>query len=533
MCMAKRLITVFLFGLLLMSCSDVSEVEKCLDFAESQMAENPETALRELDSLSVGRIPTAKLRARYSLLYTASLNKKYIDTTDVSVIAPAVKYYRYHGSADEKLLAYYYRGVIAINAGNLTQAMESYVQSEKYVRHASDKSAIARLYKAKMALYQEQEDRADAVCQGEIAAKYFLEAGDTTRYVNTLNDIAIQYSVMEDTVSASAYLDKVESYWDSLSDTQKSNYYSILLNTGHHDSVRSILDEYLNAISDPRRIKWLVVADKYAEINDYEKADYALRQYAIYDGRDQNTFYALDAVIQENRGSYKEALDSYKRYINGFVSDKLSAIESDARFVEERYSYKVKSVHQSHIIITIGLSLCFALVILLIVYRRMRQTRAEKKELELMSEWLQSEIQRLKQVRKNKSLDKDIVASVEQRLNVLNKFVMSKVSDSYSEGAYSELEELMSNPDDFIESTKNTFLVSKPKFITYLRKRQLTEREIGLCCLYCMGFSSSDVSEYLHRKSIYNVNSAIRQKLDIPKGTSKIDSFLRNLMKDF
>lgn len=42
--MAKRLITVFLFGLFIVSCSDVSEIEKCLDLAEFQMTENPEAA---------------------------------------------------------------------------------------------------------------------------------------------------------------------------------------------------------------------------------------------------------------------------------------------------------------------------------------------------------------------------------------------------------------------------------------------------------------------------------------------------------
>lgn len=533
--MTKRLMEVFLLGLFLVSCSGASDIEKCLDVVESQMSKAPEESLRILDSLGFESIPTPKLRARYSLLYTMSLDKNYVDATDISVILPALKYYKRHGSADEKLLACYYRGVIALNAGDLSRAMESYVQSEKYARQASDKSAIARLYKAKMSLYQKQEDRADAIRQGDIAAKYFWESGDTTRYINTLNDIAIQYSVMDDTLSALGYLDKVKSYWNNLSDIQKSNYYAVLLGIGHHDSASLgfILSEYLETISDPHYIKWLAVVDAYVKMGDYKNADCALRQYSIYDGRDQNSFHALSAKIQENQGSYKEALDSYKQYINGFISNKLNAIESDAGFIEERHSYEFKSLKQSHALIITGLSICFVLALLLIVYRRMRKAIDEKKELELMSEWLKAEIQRLKQIRKDNRLDKDIVASVEQRLNVLNKFILSKVSNTFEKAAYCELEELMANPDEFIESTKKTFLVSRPKFIAYLRNRKLTEWEIGLCCLYCIGFNSSDVSEYLHRKSIYNVNSTIRQKLDIPKGTSKIDSFLKRLLKDF
>ena len=55
-----------------------------------------------------------------------ALDKNYIDTTDVSVVMPAVDYYKRCGSADEKLRSYFYLGRIYQNAGKLDKAAVAY-----------------------------------------------------------------------------------------------------------------------------------------------------------------------------------------------------------------------------------------------------------------------------------------------------------------------------------------------------------------------------------------------------------------------
>lgn len=90
----------------------------------------------------------------------------------------------------------------------------------------------------------------------------------------------------------------------------------------------------------------------------------------------------------------------------------------------------------------------------------------------------------------------------------------------------------MENREEFMESTKKTFMISHPKFIDYLHKANLTEWEIGCCCLYCIGLNGAEISEYLNRKAIYNVNGVIRQKLNIPRGKTQIDIFLKQKMRE-
>lgn len=243
----------------------------------------------------------------------------------------------------------------------------------------------------------------------------------------------------------------------------------------------------------------------------------------------------------------------------------MSIFESDTKFIEERYDAELKSVRQSLYIIIITLSLTIVVLVLIILAQRIKKEkeekriqkikfdeerrtivgekeqveakyvllREEKEETERMHDSLKAEIEQLKKIRKDKSIDKDILASVEQRLNVLNMFILAELSDSFEKIAYTELGKLMENREDFLESTKKTFMISHPKFMAYLRKRNLTEWEIGCCCLYCIGFNGAEISEYLNRKAIYNVNSTIRQKLDIPKGGTQIDVFLKQKMQEF
>ena len=129
--------------LILSSCSARNQAH-VLDDVESFISEDPERALSVIDSLSSsGELPGHGDKARFALLYSMALDKNYIDSTDDSLINVAVKWYRRHGSPDEKLKSYYYQGRIYQNAGDKESAMESFVKAEAYVEDAEDDIAAA------------------------------------------------------------------------------------------------------------------------------------------------------------------------------------------------------------------------------------------------------------------------------------------------------------------------------------------------------------------------------------------------------
>lgn len=75
-----------------------------------------------------------------------ALDKNYIDTTDVSVVMPAVDYYKRCGSADEKLRSYFYLGRIYQNAGKLDKAAVAYSLTEQESSKSEDEVQKGILY---------------------------------------------------------------------------------------------------------------------------------------------------------------------------------------------------------------------------------------------------------------------------------------------------------------------------------------------------------------------------------------------------
>ena len=144
--MIKAAVTVLVLCAVL-SCSDDTAVMEELDRAEAVMEEYPDSALALLDTLDRSCLVTREARARHALLYSQALDKNYIDLSTDSIISPAVKYYKKHGSPDYRLMTQYYLGRIYQNAGDNESAMRCFVQAERYVPECSDTTASISLRK--------------------------------------------------------------------------------------------------------------------------------------------------------------------------------------------------------------------------------------------------------------------------------------------------------------------------------------------------------------------------------------------------
>lgn len=565
----KYIYSILICLLMICACNnEASEIGSLLNGIEAYIEEHPEEALKVLESVNREELTTRKLKAKHALLYSMALDKNYIDVTNDSIIAPAVNYYKYHGADEERFKSLYYAGRVYQNAGNIEAAMEKFVEAERYISNQVDKKIVARLYKAKMVAYRDVFDYPSALEQAQTAARYYLSARDSIRYLNAVNDIIVLYSLLEDKESEDQYLAILSSNMHLLSTSQISRYYGIKLNRsleGPVENIQNTLKDYLAATPDESMVNWICVADAYMALNDYQSALKSLDSYIIYGGQQDLTYYWTAAALYEKLGRYAEALSLYKEYLYESDHTTVAAVKSDAKYIEERFKAEIKAIRQNLSIIIISLTLIIIALLLVIIYQRMKKVKEEKRiqkirfdeerkvivgakeqveaqyvllkeekeETERMFTSLKSEIEQLKKIRKDKSIDKDILASVEQRLNVLNMFILAELSDSFEKIAYNELGKLMENREEFLESTRKTFMISHPKFMSYLRKQNLTEWEIGCCCLYCIGFNGAEISEYLNRKAIYNVNSTIRQKLNIPKGGTQIDVFLTQKMKEF
>ena len=140
------------------------------------------------------------------------------------------------------------------------------------------------------------------------------------------------------------------------------------------------------------------------------------------------------------------------------------------------------------------------------------------------------EKEKLKKFISNNSLDANIKKVIEQRLEILNGFIVSNISGVNMEKCVADLKLFLNNNSDFMKTTRLSFEMTHPKFISYLEKNDLSEWEIGCCCLYCIGLNGNEIANYLDIKYFYKKSSLIRSKLGVQ--SVNIDTYLLNKMKE-
>ena len=545
-----RLVAAVLAAITIVSCNGArkSETFRVLEDVDSYIEARPDSALAVLEGIDKSELTSKELEAKYALLLSQALDKNYIDLQSDSIIAPAVNYYKYHGTDDERFRTLYYAGRVYQNAGDIEAAMEKFVEAEHHISNQTDKTIVARLFKAKMVAYQDIFDYKSAITQAHKAAEYYLSARDSLRYLSTLNSIVILYGQLDDKESERKYLDLLSSNRHLMNDSQLNTYYAVMLNSSLRDSqeiVSGILSDYLSTVTDASIIKWLAIANAYIVLDNYPAAVNALDNYILYGGIKDPAYNWISATLYEKLGEYDKALNFYKSYLQQTDEADLLIFESDTKFIEERHKKEIELIDAEHskeriTLISIIAILCAVIVIYLI--RKQLQIRtAEKKQLEIEKKRYEqlyadaiAERDALTKMIEDSSVKDETKAVIRERLEVLNKVIISHITDTSSANkkAFQELEALISDRDSFIESTRLTIEGNNPGFITALREAGLTDEEINICCLYVIGLKGKDIKTYTNQSRLYIQSAEIRHKLGLTENDTNLSIHLRNMCEN-
>lgn len=560
--MFRALAVVCAAAVVLLSCSKADlETERTLEDVASFIEERPDSALTILDTMDSFSLTTSALKARHSLLLAMARDKNYIDDTTDSIIAPAVSWYRRHGSADEKLLMNYYRGRIAMNAGDYETAMRWFADGSRFSEKARNKVWSGRLCNAKFQVYQHLFDSASAIDAALRSADYYAAAGELSRYYDAINNVACVYEQLLDTANALHYLGILRDNWEELDESQHSCYYAGMLSIS--SDKKPVLEQYLCDVNDEQVIYWVIVAKSYFETGNYEQASRALKMAEKYVGTQGLDYKWVNALVQEATGEYRSAAKSYREFIGANGNNNIDIFESDTKFVEERIATNRTINHQLYIILIIVLSLMVSFLFGILLWvrhsslkkihkmsekahkaetellekenRRLEEERIravrEKEEYERMYNEAVSRIELLERIKKEPRLGKGVRDVVDKYLSVLNKFIAAHVSKTFDKDAKAELAALMGEQKDFLKSIGLAFSLSHPNFIGYLNKCRLNDWEKGCCCMFCIGLNNSEIADYLKRPSFKNDLTTIRGKLKVERRTN-IGIFLQKRMAE-
>lgn len=544
-----RFIAAVLAAMTIVSCNDArkSETYRLLEDVESYIEARPDSALAVLEDIGKDELASKELEAKYALLLSQALDKNYIDLQSDSIIAPAVRYYENHGTPDERLKAFYYAGRVYQNAGDIETAMEKFVEAERYISDQVDIRVVARLYKAKMVAYRDVFDYRSALEQAQTAAEYYLATNDSLRYLNAVNDIAVMCSLLDDEESEKQYIEILSSNMHLLNTSQVSKFYGIQLNRslqGPVDNIQTTLKDYLAATPDDSMVNWICVTDAYMALSDYQSALKSLDSHILYGGQKDLTYYWTAATLYEKLGRYKEALSLYKEYLYASDHATLAAVESDTKFIEERLRKEIELLDAEHskeriMFISIIVILC-AVIVIYLIRKQLKIRTAEKKQLEIEKKRYEqlyadaiTERDALTKMIEDSSVKDEAKAVIRERLEVLNKVIISHITDTSSANkkAFQELEALVADKESFIESTRLTIEGNNPEFIAALKKQGLTDKEINICCLYVIGLKGKDIKTYTSQPRLYIQSAEIRHKLGLTENDTNLAIHLRNMLE--
>ena len=94
-----------------------------------------------------------------------------------------------------------------------------------------------------------------------------------------------------------------------------------------------------------------------------------------------------------------------------------------------------------------------------------------------------------------------------------------------------EVERLVSDRDEFIRQTRLIYEHLQPGMTSRLHECGLTDREIGICCLYALGLNGKTIQKYTRDGRHFQNVGLIRKKLGLGEHDRNIDGYIRSLLK--
>ena len=170
------IISIFILSFL--SCEN-RKIDAILDDVESFIQEHPDSAIVVLKSVSKNDLNSRELQARYSILYAMSLDKNYIDTTDLSIISPASDYYSKRGPSALKMKALFYQGRIHENRGEDDRALHYYLLALEDSSRVDDNHYKELVNSSISDVFSRSHYRELELQYAEDALRYGRHAGDS------------------------------------------------------------------------------------------------------------------------------------------------------------------------------------------------------------------------------------------------------------------------------------------------------------------------------------------------------------------
>lgn len=571
----KLLCRIVLIMLLFVLCFCAScghkEARYALDMAEKRMWDEPDSALKVLESIVMPEDLEGKELADYALLLTQAQYRSNIVATSDSLINIAVGYYQ-DKDVEKRTASLLYKGGVLKDMGKDEDAMLVYKEAESYIPRIKDNRIVTLIY---MGLgYLNQKNRNYA-----LSIDYFKKSV-------AVNIVPKQ--VLSWKVSSIMNLANISYYWGNRDDADL--YYSQLLdmvplvdsmlqtkiyyNYGIYKSkekewaeaekyVRKALD---NASGDVSYRAMLLLANLYSRTGRDGEVD-SLCQYALKTSEPAVKARIYYFLYEENvaRKEYEDAVTYLSHYV--LLSDTLRSQINRSEYLEIQKKYdqvvllnKNVEIH-NHWYLTIIISTVIIVALIGIHYLVLSINRKKKEKLLLKSKQEKVELQEKIDACQTKIAEDETMHN-EEKEKLQMQITQLEAEKEQKDISIRRLEIICKSKDkdiplEYIEALEMIMKLKSKEQASYnpavdreklhiwldlvyddfagrlLEKYQLTRRERDVCYLKALDFSDDEISELLkiqlrsEERWIYR----ICEKFGFPKVVKMISLLILQILR--
>lgn len=533
--MRIRLIITLLTAVLLASCG-TNETARLLDDVESYIRQHPDSALNALRRIDASHLGSKANRGHYSLLYAMALDKNYIDTTDISVIQPALDYYDADSDPDHCMQAYYYLGRIQQNAGNSADAMQSFTSALDISKRSEDNYFKGLINSIISDLYSSKYSSKEALFYARQAFECFSYTPDTLRRWILLGRLAVCYGDNRDKATSDS-LFKVYTtlpVLDTAIHAKNLLYYSKMLLGRKPSEPERCLEVFNEAKrkyhAKPRIEDYYFYSVALDKIGDKQAADRLLDKLEQFDTlsvASKNWRY----ILYKNRRDYHKALSLFEKTIIDQDSLIISMLRQSLERSQRKYYETKAQVEEAKkdaatdrfwlLIILAGI----AISLIVGVWIRARQRLLEKLEkISMLKEEVDMQLALLKESEvKETDYRKKYLSIFKNQYQLLNNLCASYLSPSRSdpkEKVFKEVESVLKEISNDKENPSHAEIIVNnawDNIMNRIRKDypSFSENDYKLIALSVMGFEAKTISLLMNYtpKTVYGKKARIKQRI--------------------
>ena len=493
------------------------------------------TVLRSIDTTTLTR-PADK--ARWSLLYAMALDKNYIDTTDLSVLQPAIDHYTHwtHLNRLDKFYTWYYKGRIEENARIFDASLDSYLHAERYMK-ATDDVYRTRLYFGFYRDYSKTISYKKAYESSKEALLFSRRSGNNDLYLEALLTNACAAAGVFHHEEADECIKECDTVFGSFTDKDNlSRYYKAKMicygfrKDELRDSSKVYMYRYLELCGENADV--LPCLMNCIQRNDIAGGKHLIEQYCLEEpgeGIVASEFYLFRSRIKESEGDYRGAMKDVRNSDRCLNEEYKYNIYNETAYTADKYHNRLNRVE---LILWLSI-ICFILVSVLFLWILVSRNRRQQYNVLLQGyDSVRNEYQLFRNyLLKGKEWDSsqaDDISFVKGRIEGLGKYFLQtedtgicSISKKFVERVgrkkyYSLINLLM------IFHCRNSY--------NDLKEHGMSDGELAICALLMMGCSTKEIEFILARKNIRNDCVEIRKKLGVEGGY--LDDFLRHYYEE-